>query len=61
MSAGGRAGARRRMLRRAGVIGGVLVLVALLFLINGHWVLGLIFGAAAVAAIWAFLQARTVR
>jgi hypothetical protein len=61
MSAGGRAGARRRMLRRAGLIAGVLALVALLFLISGHWVLGVIFGALAVAAIWVFLQARAVR
>jgi hypothetical protein len=39
----------------------VLVLLALVFLASGHWVLGVIFGAAAVGAIWVFLQARTVR
>ena len=61
MSFGGRAGTRQRMLRRAGVIAGVLALVALLLLISGHWVLGIILGVAAVAAIWVFLQARTVR
>lgn len=61
MSVGGRANARQRVLRRAALIAGVLLLVALLFLLSGHWVLGVIFGAAAVAAIWAFLQARTVR
>lgn len=60
MSVGGRAGARQRMLRRAGLVAGVLVLAALLLLISGHWVLGVIFAAAAVAAIWVFLQARTV-
>jgi hypothetical protein len=49
------------MLRRAGLIAGVLVLVALLLLITGHWVLGVIFAAAAVAAVWVFLQVRTVR
>jgi hypothetical protein len=39
----------------------VLVLLALVFLASGHWVLGVIFGAAAVGAIWVFLQARSVR
>jgi uncharacterized membrane protein YccC len=61
MSVGGRAGARQRMLRRAGLLAGVLALVALLFLISGHWVLGIIFGVAAAVAIWVFLQARSVR
>jgi hypothetical protein len=61
MSVGGRANARARVLRRAALIAGVLVLLALLLLASGHWVLGVIFGAAAVAAVWAFLQARTVR
>jgi len=61
MSVGGRAGARQRMLRRAGLFAGVLALVALLFLISGHWVLGVIFGVAAAVAIWVFLQARSVR
>lgn len=61
MSVGGRANARGRVLRRAALIAGVLVLLALLFLLSGHWVLTVIFGAAAAAAIWVFLQARTVR
>jgi hypothetical protein len=61
MSVGGRTQARRRMLRRAGLIAGVLVLLALLFLISGHWVLGAIFGAVAAMAVWVFLQVRTVR
>ena len=49
------------MLRRAGLIAGVLVLLALLFLVTGHWVLGVVFAVAAAAAVWVFLQARTVR
>jgi hypothetical protein len=61
MIVGGRARMRERILRRAALIGGVLVLLALLFLVSGHWVLGVVFGAAAAAAIWVFLQARTVR
>jgi hypothetical protein len=61
MTVGGRGRARERILRRAAMIAGVLVLLALLFLVSGHWVLAVIFGAAAAAAIWLFLQARTVR
>jgi hypothetical protein len=49
------------MLRRAALIAGALVLVALLLLLSGHWVLGVIFGVAAVIAGWVFLQARSVR
>jgi hypothetical protein len=61
VSVGGRGQARERMLRRVGVIAAVLVLVALLFLASGHWVLGLIVGLAAAAAVWMFLQMRAVR
>jgi hypothetical protein len=61
MSVGGRANARQRVLRRAALVAGVLLLLALVFLAGGHWVLAVIFGAAAAVAIWVFLQARTVR
>ena len=61
MSVDGRAQTRQRMLRRSGLIAGVLVLLALILLITGHWVLGVIFGAVAAVAVWVFLQARTVR
>jgi hypothetical protein len=61
MSIGGRAQTRGRLLKRGGLVAGVLALLALVFLLTGHWVLGIIFGAAAAAAIWVFLQARTVR
>jgi uncharacterized membrane protein YgaE (UPF0421/DUF939 family) len=61
MSVGGRGRARDRILRRAALIGAVLALLALLLLVSGHWVLGVIFAVAAAAAIWVFLQARTVR
>jgi hypothetical protein len=61
MSVGGRADVRARVLRRAALIGGVLGLLALLFLISGHWILAVIFGIPAAIAIWVFLQARTVR
>jgi hypothetical protein len=49
------------VLRRAGLIAGILVLLALLFLVTGHWILGVIFAVAAAAAVWVFVQARTVR
>jgi hypothetical protein len=61
MSIGGRADVRSRILRRAALTAGVLVLLTLLFLVSGHWVLTVIFGAAAAAAVWVFLQARAVR
>jgi len=48
-------------LRRVGLIAAALVLLALVLLFSGHWLLGIIFGAGAVAAIWVFLQLRTVR
>jgi hypothetical protein len=61
MSIGGRANARERVLKRTALIGGVLLLLALLFLISGHWVLAVVLGVPAAAAVWVFLQARTVR
>ena len=61
MSVGGRAQTRQRMLRRAALIVGVLVLLALALLITGHWVLGVIFGVVAVGAVLVFFQVRTVR
>lgn len=61
MSVGGRAQTRQRWLRRAGLIAAVLLLLALLFLGSGHWLLGIVFGIAGAAAVWVFLQLRSVR
>jgi uncharacterized membrane protein YccC len=61
MSVNRRGQVRQRMLRRAGLSAGALVLLAVLFLVGGHWVLGVVLGAVAAAAIWVFLQVRTVR
>jgi hypothetical protein len=61
MSVGGRAALRRRWLRRVAILAAVLVLLTLVLFAGGHWVLGLLFGAAAVLAILALLQMRTVR
>ena len=61
MSVGGRGRARGTFLRRVGLAGAVLAILALLFLAGGHWVIGIVLGAAAAVAIWAFVQARSVR
>lgn len=58
---GGRARTRAQFLRRAGIIGAILVLLAVLFLLSGHIVVGIVFAAAGAAAIWLFSQARRVR
>ena len=61
MSVGGRAQMRQRMLRRAALVVGILVLLALVLLVTGHWVLGLVFGVVAAVAVLVFFQVRTVR
>jgi len=61
MSIGGRAQTRQRMLRRAALVVGILVLLALVLLVTGHWVLGLVFGVVAAVAVLVFFQLRTVR
>ena len=48
-------------MRRAGLVTGALVVLALILLVSGHWILGIVFGAAAVVAVLAYLQLRTVR
>jgi hypothetical protein len=57
----GRADTRARFLRRVGAAAVVLALLALIFLASGHWIIGLILALGAAAAVWAFLQARSVR
>ena len=61
MSMSPRARARQNLQRRAGIVTAVVVLLALILLVSGHWILGIIFGVAAVAAVAAFRQLRTVR
>jgi hypothetical protein len=48
-------------MRRIALGAAVLVLLALLFLISGHWLLALIFGIPAIIAVWMYTQARGVR
>jgi hypothetical protein len=38
-----------------------LVLLAVVFLLTGHWILAIIAAVPAGVAVWAFLQARAVR
>ena len=61
MSVGGRARTRKSMVLRAGLVAGVLLVVALLLLAAGHWVLGLLIGVVAAVAVWGFLAVRSVR
>ncbi len=61
MSVGGRAEQRRRMLQRSGLAAAVSGLVAIVLLASGHWIVGILFAVACVAAVWAFLQLRTLR
>jgi len=56
-----RARARQSLQRRAGIATAVVVLIALILLLSGHWILGIILGVVAVAAVAAFRQLRTVR
>ena len=61
MSMSPRGRARQNLQRRAGIVTAIIVVLALILLLGGHWILGIIFGVAAVAAVAAFLQLRTVR
>ena len=61
MSLSPRGRARQQMVRRAGLVTGALVVLALILLLSGHWILGIIFGVVAVGAVLALLQLRTVR
>jgi hypothetical protein len=61
VSLGGRAQARSTILRRAGLGIAILVVLTLILLLTSHWVLGIVLGVISIAALWAYLQARTVR
>jgi hypothetical protein len=56
-----RARARQSLQRRACIATAGVVLLALILLLSGHWILGIILGVVAVAAVAAFRQLRTVR
>jgi hypothetical protein len=61
VSFGGRAQARQRFLRRGAAIVAVLVLLALILLLSGHWLIGIVVAVVAAAGVWLLLQLRTVR
>ena len=52
---------RGRLLRRGYIGAAILLVLALLFLLTGHWILAIVFGIPAVIAVWAVLQMRSVR
>ncbi len=56
-----RARARQSLQRRAGIVTATVVVLAVILLLSGHWILGIIFGVVALAAVAAFRQLRTVR
>jgi len=43
-----------------GLVAAALVVLTLVFLLTGHWLLGIITGVLSVVAVWAYFQARTV-
>jgi hypothetical protein len=61
MSVGGRARAREQVLKRAAFVAAGLAVLALLFLLSSHWILGGVFAVGAAVAVWVFAQARKVR
>ena len=61
MSFGARGVARQPVLRWVTIAAAILVVLALIFLLSGSWVLGIIFGALALGSIWLLLQLRSVR
>jgi hypothetical protein len=61
MAAGGRAQRRAQLLRWGYVIAAVLGLLTLFFLIDGSWILAIIFGVATGSAVWYVKQVRSVR
>jgi len=61
VTATGRGRERSRLLRRIALVAAALGVLALLFLISGHWLLAIIFAVPAAAAIWMYMQARGVR
>jgi hypothetical protein len=52
---------RGRLLRRSYIGATILVVLALLFVLTGHWILAIVFGIPAVIGVWAVLQLRSVR
>jgi hypothetical protein len=61
VSIDGRSRTRSQFLRRIALVAGALALLALILLATGHWILGIIVGVVAAAAVWGYLQARSVR
>jgi len=61
MAAGGRTQRRAQLLRWGYIAAAVLIVLTVLFLISGNWILAIIFGIGAAAAVWYVRQVRGVR
>jgi hypothetical protein len=59
--AGGRMQARTRLLRRFGLGALIAGVLALLFLLGGHWIIGIVLAAVAAAFVWLYMQTRSLR
>jgi hypothetical protein len=59
--AGGRIQARTRLLRRFGLGALIAGVLALLFLLGGHWIIGIVLAVIAAAFIWLYMQTRSLR
>jgi hypothetical protein len=57
----GRQQQRTRVLRIGWLVAAALVVIAILFVLGGHWILAILTAAVAVAAGWLVMQLRTVR
>jgi hypothetical protein len=53
--------ARTRLLRRFGLGALIAGVLALLFLLGGHWIIGIVLAAVAAAFVWLYMQTRSLR
>jgi hypothetical protein len=61
MAVGGRGQQRARILRMGWLTTAVLVVLAVLFAVSGHWILTIVTALLAAAAGWVVTQMRAVR
>ena len=59
--AGGRMQARTRLLRRFGLGALVAGVLALLFLLGGHFIVGVVLVIVAAVFVWLYVQTRSLR
>ena len=59
--AAGRQQQRTRVLRVGWLVAAALVVLAIVFVLSGHWILTILTALVAIAAAWLVTQLRTVR